>query len=141
MTTNFSDGCNIGADMSKDNRPLADQEREMYELPQLDMFDRLSLSALLERLSQHGCLSREHVAAITQRVTQRQQVATLCDIMARRSLTHRRQFLDIVREAEQQSDVDRPVTGGEICVLQVLRLNTAFLVNRELTRKSKVTDS
>ena len=54
--------------------------------------------------------------ALTQRDTQRQQVTTLLDIMARRSLTHFKQFLDIVHEAEQQSVVDQRETGGETCV-------------------------
>ena len=107
----------VDADIFEDDRPLTEQEQDKYKLPQLDMLERLPLSTLPERLWSHGCISREHVTAITQRDTQRQQVATLLDIIARRSLTHYKQFLDIVHEGEQQSVVDQRETGGETCVL------------------------
>ena len=86
------------------------------------MFERLPLSTLSERLWSHGCISREHVTAITQRDTPRQQVATLLDIMSRRSLTHYKQFLDIVHEGEQQSVVDQRETDGKACVFHVTSL-------------------
>ena len=112
----------IDVHIAEDDRPLTEADREQYKLPQLDMFDRLPLSTILDRLRSHGCISGEHVAAVTLRDTQRQQVTTLLDIMARRSLTHCKQFLDIVHKGEQQSVVDQRETGGETSVFYELCL-------------------
>lgn len=90
-----------------DEGPLTEQERQQYEAHELHLPRDLPMSALLTRLSSLGCISGEHVAAIAQCDTELQQVVALLDIMARRSLTQYRLFLNALRRADEETSVKR----------------------------------
>ena len=79
---------------------------------QHDLADDLNFDYLLYELSSRGCISGEHVTAIRQHGgTERQQRARLLDVMARRSLSPYKLFLDVLRQGNEPSAREQQRSG------------------------------
>jgi len=102
----FSENCVSGDDKSDSNKPLTEEELEAIITlsPYLVCEMKFDISRALQVA---GCISVEHMTAITKKKKEEEANRKLLDILKKRSSAQYKQFVQCLRETGQLDIVKR----------------------------------